>query len=103
MKNTIEKVLFFLRARTRIGGLEISDTALRFAYFKNGALRVAGLRLPPGIVEQGEVKNPEQLVEALKNFRQQIPTDFPRKKPCQCNCNVEFGSHLYPGVYSAAD
>jgi len=81
MKNIIEKVLSFLRARTKVGGLEISDTALRFAYFKGGALHVVGLRLPPGIVEQGEIKNQEQLLEALKNLRRQIPADFPRNSP----------------------
>lgn len=73
-------MLSFLRARTKIGGLEISDTALRFAYFKDKTFHVTGLRLPPGIVGNGEIKNREQLVEALRNLRKQIPADFHQRK-----------------------
>lgn len=78
-KDAFERFLAFLRARTKVGGLEISDTAIHFAYFKGKELRVVGLRLPPGIMENGEVKNYGQLVEALKKLRQQIPSDFPRR------------------------
>ncbi|MBI4085989.1 MAG: hypothetical protein HY433_01950 [Candidatus Liptonbacteria bacterium] len=80
VKNISEKILSFLQARTKIGGLEISDTALRFAYFKDKALHVAGIRLPPGIIESGEVKNREQLVEALRSLREQISADFHQGK-----------------------
>ena len=80
IKNISERILSFLQARTKIGGLEISDTALRFAYFKDKAFHSEGLRLPPGIVENGEVKNQEQLVEALRNLRKQISADFHQRK-----------------------
>ena len=65
---TWNKVLTALRVRAMIGGLEITDTALRFARYDGSAWRTASLRLPPGIIEGGYVRNHAQLVEALREL-----------------------------------
>lgn len=72
----LDKFLSFLRAKARVAGLEISDTALRFVYFKDGLPEAISLRLPPGIIENGEIKNPGDFVDALKELRQRIPSEF---------------------------
>lgn len=52
------------------GGLSVSDSAIR--YFKkdeNNKVTTASLRLPPGIVEDGKVKNRELAVNAFSQIR----------------------------------
>lgn len=66
------RLLRWLRVRQAAGGLEISDFALRFAEWKSGRWLTAGLRLPPGVVEQGVVKNPEQFRAALQELHAMI-------------------------------
>ncbi|MBI4085508.1 MAG: pilus assembly protein PilM [Candidatus Liptonbacteria bacterium] len=95
----LSKTLSFLGAKTKIGGLEISDMDLRFAYFNGGALKTAALRLPPGIIENGEIKNYDTLVDALKELRDLIPEDFGKKK--LVNAIVTLNSiHIYTHVFS---
>ncbi len=99
VNKVLEKILSGLRARTQVGGLEISDTALRFAYFKDEVLQATALRLPPGIVENGGVKNYPLLIEALKKLRQQIPEHFHKKK--LINVIMTLGSvRIYTKVFS---
>ncbi len=98
-KDIISKILSILRAKSKIGGLEISDTELRFAYFVDGSLKTLALRMPPGIIDSGEIKNYDLLVEALKKLKEMIPADFGGKK--LVNVIVTLGSiHVYTQVFS---
>jgi len=69
-------VLNFLRKLSSInavGGLSVSDSAIR--YFKkdeNNKVTTASLRLPPGIVEDGKVKNRDLAVNAFNQIRSMI-------------------------------
>jgi hypothetical protein len=63
-----------------VGGLEISDTALRFAEWSGGRWVTAGLRLPPGLVENGKIKDRDQFIAALLALHSQIAPKKPRKK-----------------------
>lgn len=67
-----EKILKILRIRSSVGGLEISDTALRYALFEDGRWLVTSLRLPPGILENNQIKDSDQFASALKSFSLQI-------------------------------
>ena len=67
-----EKILSLLRVRQSIGGLEISDSVLRFARFNGKDWELASVRLPPGVVVGGEVKERNTLLEALRALKQQI-------------------------------
>ena len=95
----LSKALSLLRAKSKIGGLEISDTDIRFAYFNGDSPAMSALRLPSGIIEDGNVKNYDTLVEALKNLRELIPADFGDKKTI--NAIVTLSSvHVYTQVFS---
>jgi hypothetical protein len=61
-----------------VGGLEISDTALRFLEFHGDKPAYASLRLPPGIIEFGKVKDRASFIEALRALHGQITSD-PKK------------------------
>ncbi len=61
-----------------VGGLEISDTALRFLEFHGDKPVYASLRLPPGIIENGKVKDRVNFVAALRSLHGQIISE-PRR------------------------
>ncbi|MDP3947291.1 MAG: hypothetical protein Q8Q41_01190 [bacterium] len=67
------RILKRLNPTPSIGGLEISESALRYILLRNGVLETAALKLPPGILEGGRVKDAANFVAALKNLRGQIP------------------------------
>ncbi|MDE2099737.1 MAG: hypothetical protein KGL39_20965 [Patescibacteria group bacterium] len=75
----LKKIENLLVPSPSIAGLVIDDYSLRYLELsakqvgvpKNQAL----LRLPPGIVEQGKIKDRANLVAALKELRKQIRTD----------------------------
>lgn len=71
-KFVLNKVLKQLNPLPPIGGLEISDSAIRFILIKNGELVQFDARLTPGIIEEGKIKDRSGLISALKNIRNQI-------------------------------
>lgn len=73
LKQSLKKFLKNLNPLPPVGGLEISDLALRFIWIKNGELVTANFKLPPNIVESGKIKDRVNFVSALKNLRSQIP------------------------------
>lgn len=72
MKVDFKKIIGHLNFNHPIGCLEISDTFLRFLQINDKKIKIASLRLPPGIVENGMVKDKKNLIVALIQFRQQI-------------------------------
>ncbi|MDO8504567.1 MAG: hypothetical protein Q7S36_01815, partial [Candidatus Liptonbacteria bacterium] len=72
MKQFFIRILSFLRVKPVVGGLEISDSALHFAILSGKNLKSAGLRLPPGVVVGGQIKDREQFVGALRALHYQI-------------------------------
>lgn len=70
-RNIFKKIENLLNPVLDIGGLEISDSAIRFVDLAKGGRRAA-LNLSPGIVVGGEVKNRGALVAALKNLRREL-------------------------------
>ncbi len=67
-----EKILSALKIKTFVGGLEVSDSVMRFAYFDGKVWRLAGVRLEPGIVEGGKIKNRDSFISALQTLKSQI-------------------------------
>ena len=61
-----------------VGGLEISDTDLRFLELIDDKPIYASLRLPPGIIELGKIKDRANFIEALRSLHGQIVSD-PKK------------------------
>jgi len=60
-----------------IGGLEISDSALRFvAIRKNKVVFTLAVKIPPGVLKEGRVQSVDQFSQILKNLHENI---IPRK------------------------
>lgn len=73
MKITIfNKLLSIIKATPTIGGLEISDSFLRFAVWDGSQWLTTALRLPPGIIIGGQIKDRKNFLEALKMLHKQI-------------------------------
>jgi hypothetical protein len=79
LRNSFQKLLRFLRVRPMVGGLEISDTALRFAEWSGGRWVTAGLRLPPGLVENGKIKDRDQFIASSRSILKSRPKSRARK------------------------
>ncbi len=75
----LKKYLNLLNPLPPIGSLAVTDTAIRFLLLKeNNKFSSASLRLPPGIVVDGKIKNAVAFKEALKNLHAQV---MPKDKP----------------------
>lgn len=78
-----------------IGGLEISDNVLRFVVWDGKSFQMTGLRLPPGLVVAGQIKDREHFVAALRALHNQILGED--KKGTKINAIISLGSI---GVYT---
>lgn len=97
-KAWLTKIFSLLRIRPRVGGLEISDGALRYTFFDGENWQTAALRLPPNLVQGGQVENHSQFVEALRALREQIVG--PRRQR-QLSVVVSLSSvNIYSQVFS---
>ena len=87
-----------MRVKPLIGGLEISDIALRFVHKSKGIWHFVAIRLEPGIFEEGKIKSSEKFIAALKNLKSQA---FPEKKLRKIPVVVSFSSvSIYSQVFS---
>ncbi|MEK7115008.1 MAG: hypothetical protein AAB847_01470, partial [Patescibacteria group bacterium] len=81
MKNFLKKIINYLNFSHPIGCLEISDSFLRFLRIDGKKIYTAVLRLPPGIVEKGMVKDRKNLIVALNQIYKQIDGAFHKPIP----------------------
>lgn len=73
-----------------VGGLAITDSSLRFFMLRDGRPPLtASLRLAPGILENGAVKNREAFKNAVLSLRRDI---FPAHKPVNVIVSLPGGS-----------
>lgn len=94
----VDRLSRLLRTRAVIGGLEISDTHLRFAFWGGSEWRLTGVRLPPGIMQGNVVLNPEALIQALSVLRKNLHPRHPRELT---NVIITLGSVLpYSQVFT---
>jgi hypothetical protein len=79
MKNIyfLEKLSKILKIKQDVGALEISDNVIRHLNFNGKNWVLNGVRLAPGIMSNGEIKDYKAFVEALYELRRQI---FKNKK-----------------------
>jgi Tfp pilus assembly PilM family ATPase len=98
----IHKLLTFIRARSPVGGLEVSDSVLRFSYFDGKTWQLKGVRIPPGVVIAGKIKNLPSFLECLKNLHLQASGNRDRKDinviVCPSSINVYTQSIAIPAV-----
>ena len=77
MKPYFQKILSFLRVSVHPDSLEVSDQVLRFAYFYRNAWQMEAVRLAPGIMEKGVIKDAPAFAAAMRELRSKLP---PAKK-----------------------
>ncbi len=71
--NVLRKYARLLNPEPKIGGLEVTDVAVRFLMpHGEGETFTVSLRLPPGTVARGRVADPNQLARALRDIRARI-------------------------------
>jgi len=91
-----KKLLRLLNPPLPVGGLEISDSALRYVKIAGLNYQRAEVPLPPGIIREGQIKDPERLLAALRRLHGQ------RAKPSKIlNVIVVIGAHsVYTQTFS---
>lgn len=96
-----KRLFALLRARAPIGGLEISDTALRFAVFDGETWKFTSIRLPPGFMESNRIQNRAEFILAAKRLREQILGEGEAKGRGKVNVVVSLSSiSIYSQVFS---
>ncbi len=63
-----EKFLKVFKAKPFVGGLEISDTAIRFTHFDGKHWQLLSERLLPGVVDAGQIKKYDDFLLGLKKL-----------------------------------
>ncbi|MEK7192314.1 MAG: pilus assembly protein PilM [Patescibacteria group bacterium] len=91
-----KKIFSLLNPAPIVGGLEVSESALRFVRIENGKAKKASLQLPPGIIVDGRIKDRPQFVAAAKMLHRQIENI---NKPVHAILSVP-ASDAYTQVFS---
>jgi len=71
-KYYFERALSLLRIRQKVGGVEVSDAALRLVYFDGKGWHFGVVRLTPGVVDAGKINDYGKFVSALKDLKSQV-------------------------------
>lgn len=74
-----KKILNLIDPHLEIGGLEISDAYLRFLLIRKNKIETANVDLPPGVIEEGKIKDREQFFAAAGNLRDKISSKKKKK------------------------
>lgn len=69
-----------------VGGLEISDSAVRFARFSGREWQMVSLRVPPGVIRAGKILNPAEFIAILARLKSQIPGGRGKQKVSVAVC-----------------
>ncbi|HVO28867.1 MAG TPA: PilN domain-containing protein [Candidatus Paceibacterota bacterium] len=64
-----QRIFSLLQVRPIIGGLEVSDQVLRLAYFDGRMWQLHAVRLAPGTLEDGKVKDRPAFIAALSELK----------------------------------
>ncbi len=73
MRLDVKKFLKLINPLPAVGGLEISDSVLRFMLLsEHGKPVTASLRIPPGVVDGGRLKNREAFIQALRELHRRV-------------------------------
>jgi hypothetical protein len=99
IRSFFQKILSSLHLRSLVGGLEISDQVLRLVYHNGKTWQMAAVRLAPGVMEKGKVKDASALVTALRELKLKVP--FGKNKKKKMNVVVSLSSvNMYSQVFA---
>ncbi|MCR4328141.1 MAG: hypothetical protein NUV53_01350 [Patescibacteria group bacterium] len=100
LKYYFGRTLALLRAKPAIGGLEISDTAIRFASYDGDVWKFISAKIPPGLMEMNRIKNRDEFIKLVKNFRAQILGEEQARRKAKINVVVSLSSiSIYSQVF----
>ncbi len=88
-----QKLLSLLRIRATAAGLEVSDQVLRMARADKKGWRMEAVRLAPGVLEKGRIKDAAAFATALEELRMRI-SGTRQEKNDQRGGVAFFGEHL---------
>lgn len=88
MKFNLKSLTKYLTPTQSIAGLEMTDTFLRFMNISGGKFKEVSLRLPPGIISQGKVKDEKNLVAALRQLHAQLKAGSGKSIPIVVTINT---------------
>ncbi|MEZ4156970.1 MAG: pilus assembly protein PilM [Candidatus Paceibacterota bacterium] len=73
-KKIWQKLTAVFKGAEKVGGIEISHEGIKYLVTSKGTTKInqTQVQLPAGTIQQGAVKNKEQLIEALKKVHAQI-------------------------------
>ncbi len=80
MKKFLSKILSFLRVKSVAGGLEVSDQVLRLVYFNGKLWELAAVRIAPGVMEKGRIKDAAAFTAALAELKKKVPFSHSKRK-----------------------
>jgi hypothetical protein len=99
LKLYFQKLLSFLRIRALAAGLEVSDQVLRFVYSDRGKWKTEAVRLAPGVLSKGVIKDAPAFAAALQGLRAKLP--IARRKGKKMNVIVSLSSvNMYSQVFT---
>lgn len=99
IKAYFQRLLSFLKIRATAAGLEISDQVLRLVYFDRKGWHLEAVRLAPGVMEKGKIKDAPALQAALRELKSRVP--FAKSKKKNINVFVSLSSvNMYSQVFT---
>ena len=94
-----QKVLSFLRIRASAAGLEVTDQVLRYVYPHHSGWKMEAVRLAPGTLEKGNIKDPAAFAAALQELRASVVSA--KEKGKKLNVIVSLSSvSMYSQVFA---
>lgn len=92
----VKRWIKFLNPPPKIGGLEITDTKLRYVAMNDGRVKHLSYRLSAGVIEGGKVKDKAKLISSLIEFHKQIGR---LKKPINVVVSIS-ASNVYTQIFN---
>lgn len=99
IKLFFQKTLSFLHVRATAGGLEISDQVLRLAYYDGKTWQMAAVRLAPGVMEKGKLKDTDAFITALRELKLKVPALKDKKKKMSVVVSMS-SANIYSQVFT---
>jgi len=88
MGKYLKKFFVFLEklsSKPKIGGLEISDSSIKYVYFNELEQKAVAIKLPPGIIKDGKIVDEKGLAVSFDSFFKKISNDGKSKEPLKVN------------------
>ncbi len=82
MREVLQKILSALNSPLKIGGLEISESALRFVRITDGVPLAVSVPLSPGTIVNGILNDRKKFIDALKALHEKITGGEKKKVFC---------------------